>query len=142
MLSRSATWTFRADTPGPKTFAVRGWSENAGEITATKTVQVVNAPANLVPHAVGMNPPAPSRPPGTTLLGDDTVQNTGTAPAGSSKTRYYLSTDAVKSADDTLLTGTQLGSPSGGRGEPFRRHEGDDPLGHPARQLFPSRLRR
>ena len=70
-------------------------------------MQVVNAPANLVPIAVTTNPPAPSKPPGTSFSVTSTVQNTGTAPSGSSKTRYYLSLDAVKSADDTLLTGTQ-----------------------------------
>jgi hypothetical protein len=28
--SRSATWRFNIDTPGPKTFRFRAWSENGG----------------------------------------------------------------------------------------------------------------
>jgi hypothetical protein len=35
----------------------------------------------------------------------DTVMNQGTAPAGSSITKYYLSADEVKSTDDTALIG-------------------------------------
>ena len=42
-LGRSATWYFRADSPGPKTFSVRGWSENGGEVIVTTTVNVVPA---------------------------------------------------------------------------------------------------
>ena len=34
------------------------------------------------------------------------MQNTGTGPSPSSTTRYYLSPDATRSADDTLLSGT------------------------------------
>jgi hypothetical protein len=107
MLGRSATWKFRADTRGPKTFQIRAWSENAGEVTMTKTVQVVNPPANLVPMAVSTNPPGPSKPPGSGFAVTSTVQNTGTVEAAASKTRYYLSLDGVKGAGDVLLTGTQ-----------------------------------
>src|SRR5215831_7169990 len=32
---RTATWRFRADTPGPKLIKIRAWSENGGEATAT-----------------------------------------------------------------------------------------------------------
>ncbi len=107
MLGRSATWIFRADTRGTKKIAVRAWSENGGEVVETKSVRVVNPPANLVPMAVTMNPAAPAKPPGDDFAVTSTVQNVGAAPAASSKTRYYLSTDAVKSAGDALLAGTQ-----------------------------------
>ena len=53
------------------------------------------------------NPPAPILAPGTTFSVTDTVQNAGTGASGPSTTRYYLSLDASKSADDTLLTGTR-----------------------------------
>ena len=108
MLGRSATWTYRADSPGPKTFAVRVWSENGGEVIATTTVNVVPplSSADLVQTAMTTNPPAPVRAPGTTFSVTDTVHNAGTARSGPSTTRYYLSLDAVKSADDTLLTGS------------------------------------
>jgi hypothetical protein len=36
--SRSATWRFRMDTPGPKTFRVRSWSDNGGSSVASVTV--------------------------------------------------------------------------------------------------------
>jgi hypothetical protein len=53
------------------------------------------------------NPPAPSGAPGSGFSVTATVYNAGTSPALSSKMRYYLSLDAVKSADDVLLTGTR-----------------------------------
>ena len=62
---------------------------------------------DLVATAVTTNPPAPVRAPGTTFSVTDTVQNAGTARSDPSTTRYYLSLDAVKSADDTLLTGSR-----------------------------------
>ena len=44
--------------------------------------------------------------PGASFSVTDTVQNTGLSPSASSTTRYYLSLDATKSADDVLLSGT------------------------------------
>ena len=84
------------------------WSENGGEVIATTTVNVVPVMSNadLVQTAMTTNPPAPIRAPGTTFSVTDTVHNAGTARSGSSTTRYYLSLDAFKSADDTLLTGS------------------------------------
>jgi Subtilase family/CARDB len=105
--SRSATWIYRADTTGPKTFKVRAWSENGGEVTATTTPQVVPVMPDLVETTVTTNPPAPIRAPGTTFSVTDTVHNAGLVSSGPSKTRYYLSLDGVKSVDDTLLTGGQ-----------------------------------
>ena len=103
--SRYATWYVVADTPGPKTFTIRASSENGNEVFLTKTVQV-DSVTNLVETAMATNPSAPLRAPGTTFSVTDTVQNIGIAPSASSTTRYYLSLDATKSADDTLLSGT------------------------------------
>jgi hypothetical protein len=103
--SRYATWYFRPTTPGPKTFLFRAASENGGEILLTKTVQV-DSVTNLVLTAMGTSPSAPLLAAGATFSVTDTVQNTGTGPSASSTTRYYLSPDATKSADDTLLSGT------------------------------------
>ena len=103
---RAAFWNFTADTTGPKTFKIRAWSENGGEVNLTQTVQVVPPRPDLVEASVTMNPPAPVRAPGTTFSVTDTVQNTSTVRSDASTTRYYLSLDEVKSADDILLTGT------------------------------------
>jgi subtilase family serine protease len=107
-LGRSATWYFKSGSPGSKIFAVRAWSENGGEVNLSTTVYVapVMSNADLVETAMTTNPPAPIRAPGTTFSVTDTVHNAGTARSGASTTRYYLSLDAVKSADDTLLTGS------------------------------------
>ena len=105
--SRSATWFFRAISPGPKTISIRGWWENRGEFLVNTTVEVVPAMPDLVATAVTTNPPAPIRAPGTTFSVTDTVLNAGPGRSGASKTRYYLSLDAAKSAEDTLLTGSR-----------------------------------
>jgi subtilase family serine protease len=107
LLGRSATWTYRADAPGPKTFEVKLWSENGGEVSVTKTVEVTAALANLAETAVAANPPAPFLAPSSTFTMNDTVQNFGEAASRSSTTRYYLSYDAVKNAGDRLLTGSR-----------------------------------
>ncbi len=62
---------------------------------------------DLVEAVATTNPPAPTKAPGTTFSVTDTVRNIGSAPSASSKTRYYLSLDALKSPDDTLLTGSR-----------------------------------
>ena len=59
--------------------------------------------------------PAASRPPpaatearlGGTFTITDTVGNQGNVLAGASTTRYYLSFDTLRSADDLLLAGTR-----------------------------------
>jgi subtilase family serine protease len=79
--------------------------DNNGIATATATVTV--ARPDLVETTATTNPPAPIRAPGTTFSVTDTARNLGPAPSGPSKTRYYLSLDAVKSAGDTLLTGSR-----------------------------------
>jgi len=105
-LSRSATWLFRADTTGPKTFKIRAWSENGGEVTAITTPEVVPVRGDLVETALTLNPPAPVRAPGTMFSVTDTVTNAEMARVDASTTRYYLSLDPVKTAGDVLLSGT------------------------------------
>ncbi|RPH31841.1 MAG: hypothetical protein EHM90_06975, partial [Chloroflexi bacterium] len=108
ILGRSATWYFSANSSGSRTFVVRATSENGGEVYMQQLVYVAPAMSNadLMVSGMTMNPPAPIRAPGTTFSVTDTVHNAGTARSGPSTTRYYLSLDAVKSADDTLLTGS------------------------------------
>jgi hypothetical protein len=103
---RQVSYFFRADTPGPKAFFVRAWSENGGETVANVSFQVEAPRADLVQTAMGTSPAAPTRAPGSTFSVTDTVQNLGPGTSVSAKTRYYLSLDAVKGAGDTLLTGT------------------------------------
>jgi hypothetical protein len=107
MLGRSATWTYRADSPGPKTFTARVWSENAGEVIATKTIQVAAVTPDLVATTLGTSPAAPVTAPGGTFSVTDTVQNIGLAASAASTTRYYLSLDGVKSTGDRLQSGTR-----------------------------------
>ena len=59
--------------------------------------------ANLVVTAVSS--PATDVVPGTSISVTDTVQNVSAFAAGSSRTQYYLSLDAVKSASDRLIGG-------------------------------------
>ncbi|HEY8515532.1 MAG TPA: S8 family serine peptidase [Candidatus Binatia bacterium] len=105
--SRTATYSFLAQTPGSKTFSFRVWSENSGEITLSRTVNVVGSAtsANLGVASMSTNPSAPSGAPGSKFKLTSTVQNGGGTRSTSSTTRFYLSSDAVKSADDRLLTG-------------------------------------
>ncbi len=67
----------------------------------------VVAGPDLVETAVSTNPPAPTTAPGTTFSVTDTVKNLGGIASAPSTTRYYLSLDGVKTADDILLTGSQ-----------------------------------
>jgi hypothetical protein len=107
MLGRTATWTVLVTAPGPKTFRARAWSENAGEVMATTTVQVVTPLANLTQMGVAPDGAGSVMAPGAAFSVSDTVQNDGTAESRSSMTRYYLSLDGVKDAGDTLLIGTR-----------------------------------
>jgi hypothetical protein len=107
LLGRTALWTFRATSPGPKTFRARVWSENGGEVVAIGTVSVVASLANLAPTEITMSPATPVQPPGTTIVLADAVENAGAATSRPSTTRYYLSLDPVKNAGDTLMRGTR-----------------------------------
>jgi len=61
--------------------------------------------ADLFETAVS-NPPAAARP-GSGFAITDTVKNQGVLTAGASTTRYYLSADVVRGADDQLLAGSR-----------------------------------
>ena len=104
--SRTVSHFFKADTAGTKTFNVRAWSENGGELFASTTFLVQTPRANLVPSGMGKSPATPTMAPGSSFSVSDTVQNVGQAASTSSKTRYYLSLDAVKGSVDRLLNGT------------------------------------
>ncbi len=106
MFSRQVSYFFRADTPGAKTFFARAWSENAGEVVANTTIQVRALTANLVPVGMGTSPGAPIVTPGSSLSVSETTYNAGPGASTSTKTRYYLSLDAVRGPGDTLLNGT------------------------------------
>ena len=106
-ISRSATWTLRADTPGRKEFTITGWSKTGGQFSLPLAVDVTPLPMDLVEVALTTNPPAPTLVPGAAFSVTDTVRNDGMARSGASTTRYYLSLDAVKSAGDVLLTGSR-----------------------------------
>ena len=99
-------------------------------------------PADLVPTAMGTNPSTPIVAPGATFSVTDTVQNLGPGASESSKTRYYLSLDAVKSAGDIAPDRDPLGSESRCRGHPYRDGDREDPRGDSARSLLPAGLRR
>ena len=71
---------------------------------ASATTVEVRA-ADLIESAVN-NPPA-SASPGDSFSATDTVVNQGNAQAGVSTTRYRLSVDTKKSANDLLLAGTR-----------------------------------
>jgi parallel beta-helix repeat protein len=62
--------------------------------------------ANLVVTAVS-NPPATAAP-GTSFSVTDTVQNSSRFAAGTSRTQYYLSLDALKDSGDKLLGGRSV----------------------------------
>jgi hypothetical protein len=73
---------------------------------ATSGTVTVTRP-DLGVTSASTTPAAPYRAPGTTFTVTDTTRNIGVVAAGPSTTRYYLSRDGVKSADDTLLTGSR-----------------------------------
>lgn len=54
-----------------------------------------------------LSSPPSSANPGNRFTVTDRVQNLGSVGAGTSTTRYYLSTDTIKSAGDVLLTGSR-----------------------------------
>jgi subtilase family serine protease len=80
-------------------------TDEANNCVASVTALVVGWP-DLVTSRVG-NPPA-SAVPGTPFGVTDAVQNAGTVNAGASKTRYYLSLDAVMDSGDTMLAAYRL----------------------------------
>ena len=115
----SSTGATSVTIPGPTavgTYFVLACADDLGAVTESNegnncvasagTVQVtVPAVADLVQTSVS-NPPATAAA-GASFSVTDTVQNIGTATAGASTTRYYLSLDSLKSASDILLTGSR-----------------------------------
>jgi len=79
--------------------------DEANNCVASPTAIVRVTRPDLADTAVSAPPATKAR--GTTFQVTDTVQNLGAVAAGTSVTRYYLSLDVVKSASDTLLTGTR-----------------------------------
>jgi uncharacterized repeat protein (TIGR03803 family) len=77
-------------------------ADETNNCLASATTVLVGSP-DLVTTAVG-NPPIGAVRGGEFKM-TDTVLNEGTVPADDSKTQYYLSLDAMKSAGDVLLTG-------------------------------------
>ncbi len=72
----------------------------------TWDVTVVVGMPDLVETAVSDPPPSVGL--GGTFSVMDTVENQGTAAAGPSRTRYYLSLDTVRDSGDTRLIGARL----------------------------------
>jgi subtilase family serine protease len=70
---------------------------NSSTVTVTRP--------DLVESTVSAPPATKAR--GTGFPVTDTAHNLGGVASGASTTRYYLSLDAVKSANDTLLTGSR-----------------------------------
>ncbi len=115
-------------TATPATGSVlTGWS---GACTGTGTCSVTmdaakSATASFDAASGDLQATSLSNPPSTAVVGGsfsvtDTTTNAGTAAAGASTTRYYLSLDAVITSSDNLLTGVRsvpslaAGASSGG----------------------------
>jgi subtilase family serine protease len=79
---------------------------NEGNNCAASAGSVLVGTPDLVTVAVSA-PPATAAP-GTSFKVTDTVQNVSIISSGSSTTRYYLSLDGEKSADDVLITATRF----------------------------------
>jgi cysteine-rich repeat protein len=77
----------------------------AADLDQSETSQPLVGGADLIESALS-EPPASSGI-GSSFSVTDTVTNQGTADATASTTRYYLSTDAMKSVGDKQLTGTR-----------------------------------
>jgi hypothetical protein len=84
-----------------KRVAERDEHNNCG---ASETIVMVTKP-DLITTAVS-NPPAAIAP-GMSFTATDTVSNQGGYASGAATSRYYLSPDAIKSATDTVLTGSR-----------------------------------
>jgi pectate lyase/subtilase family serine protease len=93
-------------------------SNEANNCLASTTLVQASAPpstgADLVVTEM-INPPATALP-GSTFGARDWVLNQGTAPAGPSVTRYYVSLDTLRDSADILLAGSRaLGTVSPGQ---------------------------
>ena len=111
IVSGSATVTVPASTPVGAYFVLAC----ADDSRVVNETDESNCAASSSPIQVTLpdlretsvsNPPASSHP-GQSFSVTDTVQNFGAVAAGTSTTRYYLSTDTAKGSGDILLTGTR-----------------------------------
>jgi subtilase family serine protease len=82
--------------------------DDSNNCAASRTMVLVGSP-DLV--ASGVSAPPAAAAAGSSFTVGETVQNSSAIASKGSTTRYYLSTDAAKSADDLLLTGTRLVAP-------------------------------
>ena len=89
------------------TNSVAETNEGNNCLTASGSATVTVTRPDLVETTATTTPAAPVRAPGTTFSVTDTARNAGAVASGGSTTRYYLSLDGVKSAGDTLLTGSR-----------------------------------
>src|SRR5262249_39388520 len=141
-LARMATWTFRADTTGPKLFKIRAWSENGGEITATATPEVVPPKPDLVELRLEANPQEPVRAPGGTFSVTDVVANAGAAPPGRLHAPLLpLARSSEERQRHPLARDPPAPRPGSG-GQPHRhghRHHSRD---HATQHVLPDRVRR
>ena len=81
-------------------------ADESNNCVATATATVTVTRPDLTLDTVSSPPATKAR--GTSFPVTDTVRNVGTVPSvASSSTRYYLSLDAMKSANDVLLTGSR-----------------------------------
>ena len=113
--------TATAQCAGSVTYAAAGSSSAWAQVDTTQSVPGSREDNNLSgPRALAIAAAPPARPdlveialtnppalakPGTGFSVTHTVRNQGTAAAGASTTRFYLSRDGQKSTDDGLLTG-------------------------------------
>ena len=105
---------------------------------ATAAAAVTVTRADLVETTVSAPPATKKR--GTGFPMTDTVQNLGAVASGASATRHYLSLDAVKSANDILLTGSRsVPGVAAGASHSGNVHR-DHPRGHGAQYLLPADL--
>ena len=99
-------WT----APGPVTTTAR-IRVVGRDLSGDSAIDQSNANFSIVTRpelvAFHVSSPPDQVSPGTTLTVSDTIRNAGNADAGVSITKFYLSLDAVKSANDTLLSGTR-----------------------------------
>jgi hypothetical protein len=84
--------------------AIYGGSASLAGSTSPALSQIVTGP-DLIETTV--NSPPPTAMAGGTFPATDTVKNQGGAASGVSVTRYYLSTDTVRSGGDLLLGGSR-----------------------------------
>jgi hypothetical protein len=100
-------------TVAPSQYFVFVCADDAGALAesnetdncAISATPIVVARPDLVEEAVSASPSPVAR--GGTLVVSDTTRNAGAGPAPATTTRYYLSLDGTKSANDTLLLGTK-----------------------------------